>query len=389
MNIAFYYTYPIHPTVGGTERVTYVIAEELKNYGIQSIFIAQKRRLSDEEDSRQFYLPNHYDLLSIENIDFIRKLLADNDIKVLINQDSFDNGAYLCSREYFSSVKCITAIHYNLYGAPRNVKDSIRENYIAGNSSRCKYLIQTICIPYYRYNALRNRTIMLKNIYDNVDNVVVLSQSDKNMYPVVDKKKIEVITNPLTLQHIGDFELKKENRVLWVGRMVFSQKRVDRLLKVWAIVEKNYPEWHLDLLGDGPCKTYYENMATSLKLHNVHFEGNKPPLEYYKRAKVFCLTSSYEGFGLVLTEAMQEGTIPVAFRSYDAIEEIITNGKNGILIKAFNIRKFAGELMKLMKDKNTLNTMSRAAIESVGKFSRNNIGDTWAQLLTNIISTDA
>lgn len=383
MKIAFYFTHPIKPDAGGTERVTHAIAEYLRNSGIDSVFISLQPGHDIESGSQQYYLPCSDMLICDENIRFVHNLIRQNNITVFINQDSFDAGNIFCSRQYFPEVKCVSVIHYNLYGSTKYVKDAITEKYLLGKTSSPKYILQRILTPYYRFKAYRNRTSLLKSIYDNADHIILLSEADKAEYPVSDKRRLHVITNPVTILPAPQRRIK-EKRVLYVGRMVFAQKRVDYLLRAWKIIEAYHPDWYLDILGDGGCKDYYVSLADKLGLNNITFFGNRSPQDYYQRASILCLTSSFEGFGLVLTEGMQEGAVPVAFDSYKAIRDIIQHEVDGLLVRPFDIQSLANGILRLIEDENLRHRLSDCARNKVTKFGIENIGRQWIYFLQSI-----
>lgn len=389
MKVAFYYTWGICPNAGGTERVTYAIAHQLQSLGVESIYLSFRRRPMDNygganlSDEHQYWLPDSERLICEENIHFVNDLLKSEQIDVLINQDSFEEGVEFCTRKYFPNVKCITVIHYSLFGSSTYVSDPITEAFLLGKTSRIKYAIQCLALPLYKYKTRKARANMLCRIYDMADHVVVLSEADKRDYPVEDKSRLHVIWNPVTLPPLESMP-SKEKRVLYVGRMVYTPKRIDRLLRAWQLVEKKHPEWCLDLLGDGSCLDYYKSLARSLKLTKVTFHGNQHPEDYYKRASILCMTSSYEGFGLVLVEAMQAGVIPVVFRSFEAADDIIEHGVDGMLVSPFDIREYAEVICKLMEEDELRSKMSSCAQEKVKKFAIDKIGHDWLGLLNSI-----
>lgn len=94
---------------------------------------------------------------------------------------------------------------------------------------------------------------------------------------------------------------------------------------------------------------------------------------YYKESSIFCLTSNHEGWGLVLTEAMQFGCVPIAFDSFESIHEIIEDGKNGFLVKPFDMDKYADKVLRLADNfkvdyvMNVMNSMERLMPENVVK----------------------
>lgn len=124
----------------------------------------------------------------------------------------------------------------------------------------------------------------------------------------------------------------------------------------------------------------------SNKLQNVVLEGfQTDTTQFYDSASILCMTSIFEGWGLVLVEAMSRGCIPIAFQSFKSVTEIIDNNENGILISPFNQNEYIDNLKSLMNDKAKRNRMSINAIEKSKKFSIENIGAKWEKLFTSII----
>lgn len=97
-------------------------------------------------------------------------------------------------------------------------------------------------------------------------------------------------------------------------------------------MEASFPDWKLIIVGDGVEKRNLVEKVIQLKLNNVVFEGFQNPSLYYKRASILMLTSEYEGFGLVVVEAMSFGVIPVVYGSYSAVYDIISDGVDGVIL---------------------------------------------------------
>ena len=143
--------------------------------------------------------------------------------------------------------------------------------------------------------------------------------------------------------------MPKEKIILWIGRIEMNAKRPDRMVKIWERIYRKNPEWHLYLLGEGPLRMPLEDYCKRRDISNIHFTGQTDPVLYLKRASFLCMTSTYEGFGLVLAEAQSFGVIPIAFDSYASIHDILIDGETGYLIPPFSIRKYAALLLKLME----------------------------------------
>ena len=166
---------------------------------------------------------------------------------------------------------------------------------------------------------------------------------------------------------------EKEQRVLFVGRLDNSVKGVDRLLRIWARAGKSLPDWHLDIVGDGPDAAALKELAERLRLSNVSFEGFRNPAPYYRRASIFCMTSTFEGFGLVLPEAMQHGCVPMAFNSYAAVRDLVIPGETGILAPPFDEEEYARQLLRLMQDDPLRSAMAQAGPQHAALFSPANV----------------
>jgi glycosyltransferase involved in cell wall biosynthesis len=218
------------------------------------------------------------------------------------------------------------------------------------------------------------------------DKTVLLSEKFINemeyFSDVYDSSKISAIPNPVTID-IPKKPFEKKKEVLFVGRLSF-EKRVDLLLSVWNKVSKNYPEWSLRIVGDGEERKKMESMAKGMNLSNVSFEGFQAPKRYYETASIFCMTSSFEGFGLVLVEAMAYEVVPMAFNSYANVSDIIDDGISGILITPFSIEEYAKKLSGLMNDAEKRNEMAKRAKIKSEIFSIENISKKWFELFEKL-----
>lgn len=139
-------------------------------------------------------------------------------------------------------------------------------------------------------------------------------------------------------------------------------------------------------MGEGPDLVSAKNIASSLGVERISFEGRKNPETYYRKASIFCLTSSFEGFPMVLAEAQTYGVVPIAFSSYASITDIIQDGETGFLVEPFNEESYVNILSDLMKNKDKLRSISRNCVESAKKFSIESIGNQWFDMLTTLIN---
>lgn len=129
-----------------------------------------------------------------------------------------------------------------------------------------------------------------------------------------------------------------------------------------------------------------KQMAQDMGLKNVCFRGFVKPDEYYKSASLFCLTSRFEGFGLVVAESAAYGCVPLVFDSYEAASDLIADGENGRLIKPFDIDAYAEALFELMNDDGLRMRMAANAKRDVQRFDPDRIMDQWEALFGEVLN---
>lgn len=228
----------------------------------------------------------------------------------------------------------------------------------------------------------------MRYVYRYSDRYVVLSESFISIFEQFTKvkkaSKLLSIGNPLTLDD-APISVTKENLILYVGRIDHNQKRVERVLEIWEELVLKLPEWKLEIVGDGPDRARLEMLSQSRSIPRISFEGYSDPAEYYNRASVLLLTSEYEGFGLVIVEAMACGCVPVVLGSYSSVYDIIQNGVNGFIVDTpYDRKAFSLTVERLVQDRALRCGMSRAAIESVDRFSLLNVVDEWEKMLEEL-----
>ena len=228
-------------------------------------------------------------------------------------------------------------------------------------------------------------------IYRKADTVVLLSeryiapfQKWINLrYP--DTSKFAGIGNCLSFSEnlpLADLEHKKKEVVI-VSRLSDRAKRISNALKIWQLVEQSaaVPDWRLKILGNGPDEKYYHHLARRLGLKQVDFEGKQNPVPYYRQASVCMLTSAYEGFPMILTEAQQTGAVPIAFGTFATLYDIIEDEWNGIIVPPNDLQQFADRLIGLMTDKEKRDLLAFRALEDCRRFTVDNIVKQWLNIL--------
>ena len=157
------------------------------------------------------------------------------------------------------------------------------------------------------------------------------------------------------------------------------------LIKSMPKVIKRYPEWKLEIIGEGSEQKALENEIKKEKMENsICIKGFVNNLEeIMDEFSFFVMSSRNEGFGLVLAEAQAKGLPTVSFDCKTGPGEIINNGKDGILVEAENVEKLSDAIIKMIeKDKDRIE-MSKNAVENARRFSIDKICAQWKELLEN------
>lgn len=390
MNIAFLFYCPIVPHIGGVQRVTDVLTKEFVKRGHNVIFICTESRNMD--DAYQNYSATQIYLDSNKNEEeFIAdycKILHTNDIDVVISQEAQKESLLLLANTPIC-VKRISVVHINPYaiiGNERRIKRAIRSRRLVTNLA--KYLVMLfphIARQYYRLKENK----FYRRILGVSDKLVLLSPSFvellKKNIPNISNRKLVTIGNPNTFVPKHEVETK-ENLIICVARLSEAQKNVRDFILVWQQLYKYNPMWKAVIVGDGPDRGLLESFAKKKGVRNLSFVGRVENVgNYYQRAKFVCMTSIYEGWGMVLTEGMSYGCVPCVYGSYGAAFDIVDDGVNGIISTPFRPKEMADRIQTLINDESRLVQMSSSAIEKVKDFNADKVADKWDALFDELL----
>ena len=373
--------------IGGAEKMTLVLADELRQRGMRTVVLCKNFHPElMPEDSHIHVIQYRHKTKKLKSADEIIDYIKKEKIQVL----TFVVWAphYVNYIRQNTNCKIVFANHGMPFWEAASKKDKKRRLAFGKTIDRLKWYFYyhwkcDISHAYDKKVHERYRkcltevdayTVLCEAYRDEIADTLQLNRSLRD--------KIYVIPN---YQEPNEHpQLEKEKVVLFVGRLTYADKRVDRLLRIWKRVEEQVPEWRLEIVGDGDEEENLKTQAAELQLTRVKFEGRQQPQPYYDRAAIFCLTSSSEGWGLVITEAQTNGVVPIAFACSAGTETLISpSGINGILVAPFDEEEYSEQLLKLIQDESLRLSIQHNILKK--KYPRNDVCQRYMQLYEELL----
>lgn len=230
---------------------------------------------------------------------------------------------------------------------------------------------------------MKLQTWLFQRTLNKFDKIVVLTEQDAEEWKVY-FGNVMSIPNPLTIAPISaDTNAKK---VLAVGRFT-AQKGFDYLINAWAIVQKKFPDWKLNIYGHGELEEELRQQIKKLNLED-HIQLCTPRKDINKvfsEHSIFALSSRFEGFPLVLIEALSSGLAPVSFNCKNGPQQMMGDSRlKDFLVEPFDTKIFAEKLMQLMENENLRTEMAEEALKVSERFELNKIMNVWDNLFNSL-----
>jgi glycosyltransferase involved in cell wall biosynthesis len=176
-----------------------------------------------------------------------------------------------------------------------------------------------------------------------------------------------------------------QKQVIFVGRLN-EQKGLEYLIETWERVHQKHDDWILQIYGDGEQRDMLNHLIRKARLENA-VVVNRPTMqimEKYLESSIFLLTSRFEGFGMVLIEAMACGVPVVSFDCPWGPADIIKNGEDGFLVEYLNTIEAAEKVIQLIESLELRQKMGIRARENVQRFSRQIVMKQWVDLFQSL-----
>ncbi len=391
MNILFVAPFPMAASIGGIQRVSCVLAKEMLHHG-HNIFFLYSSYKDDLELSEYKGLHYHVpiDLKSLDkSIPLYHELLKKLMIDCVIFQ-WVEEGTTVWLQNTPRTIKTIAVIHqqpFAGYGYERLVNKHMRINGIRTFVIKSLCMICPIVMRNYSSKIMEK---LLQTCIIHADIICLLSERFisriERISPKVKTEKFKAINNPLTFVPKTNIDFnKKENIILFVGRIENESKNIYGFVDIWQRLSKDNLDWKAVVVGDGIDLKDVKQYAIDKFVPRIEFAGRRKDVSpYYKRAKILAVTSFGESWSMVLTEGMSFGCVPCVFDSYEALYDIVDDKKNGLIIPAFNNAAFVEGVQKLINDKHMRENMAHEAMLKVQEFTPDKIVPQWISLINSI-----
>ena len=220
----------------------------------------------------------------------------------------------------------------------------------------------------------------------NLDYLVLVSNQLTMFYKErLRKYGVKCIHIPNILDYIPKKKSKlDEKRIVSVGRLSPEKGYMD-LLKIFNKISNKYPDWHLDIVGDGVEKEKLlkyindNNLEKNIILHGFRKKDYIDKL--FLKSSIYVMTSYTESFGIVLIEAMSYGLPVIAYSSAEGALELIDSGSNGYLIKHRNEEAMIKKISDLIEKKEEREKIAKNGLESVKKYAGDEVVKTWIDII--------
>ena len=213
--------------------------------------------------------------------------------------------------------------------------------------------------------------------------ITVLSDTIRNSYPAIIRRKMVVVPNPVNVPATIDLGKSETRTILNVGRLD-PQKDQETLIRAFAKLAAKYQGWLLKIYGEGKLRGELAALIDSLGLFKrVYLCGTTPDIgTVYESADIFALSSCYESFGLATAEAMAHGLPVIGFAECKGTQELIADGKNGILVHGPDrITAMAAGLERLMNSPEMRRMLGINGRETAARYTLSSVVDRWTSIL--------
>jgi len=257
----------------------------------------------------------------------------------------------------------------------------VAEAHVAKKFIRNNHLLQQKGGLYKIVGRIWNKK--MENAIQKFTELVVLTQNDSNEWKKYRTSTVIPNSLPFYPSSVGNCTNKT---VISVGRLE-EQKGYDLLIEAWKIVAMKFPDWTLKIYGQGTLHRQLTKQIIEANLQEniMIVEPVKNIADHYLQSSIFVLSSRFEGFGMVLIEAMACGIPAVSFDCPHGPSDIIKNNVDGYLVKNGDIDQLAEKICFLMDNEDKRKSIGQQARQNVTRYDREVIMNEWGKLFNKLL----
>jgi len=383
--IAFYVV--DYTPVGGVQRVTGKLISLFQASGIAVDYLISSHK---EHAAPQFDFPQvgyDYVLESTKKEVIIEKLsayLKEHKINVLIfSGDNMSISLAVIQACALANCHAIPQYHGSAYAYLKKYiyLENIRQKPILA----LRLLHSKLVYPF-KKNKLR------RYLQSTCSKVVCVSEGSANeLIELFDhqaeiKQKVTTIYNPLTFtsSEVVNSDTK-EKRIVYLARLENKHKNSIMVVKVWKELAERYPDWHLDILGEGPAGEAMRQYCAEHQINNVHFHGMVSDVSrFLSKSSIALLTSNCEGLGVAMIEAAMHKNALVATSAHGGVIDIIPDEAHGLLSPRNDVYAFVQNLESLINNRELRLKLADNVFKRMHIFNDSRILRDWKQLLADL-----
>lgn len=359
---------------GGVERVTADLISSFQKAGLDAFHLVS---LYCSQDLPKITFPEN---LSIEVLKPLNKKYIEAEVykylknvkpDILIFQgDNMTISLAVQSAAKRAGVKAIPQYHGSPFAYLKKYPDA-EQHHLA------KFALAKLVFPF-KKNKLK------KFVENSKNGLVCVSEGSANELRNLFKgesflKNLKTIHNPI-LTDFSSFKGKK-NIVNFVSRLESKHKNAFLVLKVWGIVGKKFPDWQLEIYGDGLLKEKFEKFISEKKLKNVTLNGFvKNVREKIAEGAISVSTSNSEGFSMAVAEAISAGNAVAVTDSDGGVSDMVIHNKTGLVSPKNNAENFAENIILLIENETLREQLAVAAQENLKIIISENTVELWEEL---------